>query len=155
MADQASVSDSKSAANGSPEGRVVGGIADFGNDVATLAELQLQLAQLDLQECVAQAKIPAAVIAAGLVVALGSVPVVLLGVAKLVALALNIGEGWGTLLTGIAALVLAAVASGVAAMRLTPSFTSLRRSREELARNVAWIRTVLVHSGRGVARRGR
>jgi len=140
--------------NGSPEGRVVGGLADFGNDVATLAELQGKLALIDLKECLDKALIPLALMAVGLVVILGAVPVVLLGAADLVATALKIGPGQAKLLTGGGVLVLAATVAILAALRIGPSLSSFNRSREELSRNLAWIRTVVLYSGRSVPRRG-
>jgi len=155
MADQAAVSGGKtgSGTNGSPEGRVVGGLADFGNDVATLAELQGKLALIDFKECLAKALIPLALVAVGLIVLLGAVPVVLLGAAALLAAALKIGSGQAMLLTGGGVLVLTATVVIVAALKLGPAFSSFNRSREELSRNLAWIRTVVLYSGRSVPRR--
>jgi len=139
--------------NGSPEGRVVGGIADFGNDVATLAELQGKLALFDLKEFLGRALIPLALAVIGLFFVLGAVPVVLLGTAELLARALNLKAGEAMLLTGGSVLVLAGAVIVVAALRIRPSFASFNRSREELSRNLAWIRTVLLYSGLSVPRR--
>jgi len=159
MADQASVrrGDPGSArhGNGTPEGRVVGGIAEFGNDITTLAELQYKLTMIDLKECVGRAVVPVGLVAAGLVLILGALPVALLGVAALVASALKIGEGWAMLLTGGVILVLSSVVVVVSALKIVPSFASFRRSYDELTRNLAWIRTVLFYSGRNVPRRAR
>jgi len=163
MADQASVSGGnpgagspgKGKGNGTPEGRVVGGIAEFGNDIATLAELQFKLTLIDLKECVQRAMVPLGLAAVGLFLILGALPVALLGVATLVAVALKIGTGWAMLLTGGVVLVLAGVVVVVSALRLVPSFSSFRRSYEELTRNMAWIRTVLFYSGRNIPRRNR
>jgi len=156
MADQASVSGGRpgTGSNGSPEGRVVGGLADFGNDVATLAELQGKLTLIDFKECLQKALIPATLVGVGLIVLLGAVPVVLLGAAYLLAAALTIGAAQAMLLTGGVALILAATVIVVAGLRLGPAFSSFNRSREELARNLAWIRTVVLYSGRSVPRRG-
>jgi len=161
MADQASVrsgipeaaSDGKS--NGAPEKRVVSGIAEFGNDIATLVELQAKLALLDSKECLEKAMVPVVLVVIALFAILGALPVLLFGIAELVASALKIGIGWALLLTSAVTLVLAGTVAAVSALRIGPSFSSFRRSREEFARNVAWIRTVLLYSGRNVPRRVR
>src|SRR5512135_144679 len=106
MADQASM---KAGGDGTrttslPEG-VVGGIAEFGNDMATLVELQAKLALIDLKEATAKAVLPIAFSVIGLALVLACLPVILLGVARLLAAQLHIGEGWATLLTGAVALV--------------------------------------------------
>jgi len=155
MADQASVRDGNpgSATNGSPEGRVVGGIAELGNDIATLVELQAKLFTIDMKECLGKLLIPVSLLGGGLVLLLGAVPVALLGIATLLASATALSPGWAMFLTGLVALALAAALMVVAAMRIGPSLSSFTRSSEELTRNLAWIRTVLVHSGRQVPRR--
>jgi len=139
--------------NGSPEGQLVGGIAGFGNDIATLAELQTKLFMIDLRTCLSQVLLPLALIGAGLVFLLGAIPVALMGVATLLAAALNIGTGAAMLLTGAVVLVLSIVVIVLAGLRIGPSLSSFRQSNEELARNVAWVRTVLLYSGRNVPRR--
>jgi len=139
--------------NGSPEGRLVGGIAEFGNDIATLAELQAKLAMADLNESLQRATVATVVTVLGLAVMLGSVPVLLLGIAQLIAAPLKISLGWSIVLTGGVALIGAATVVALAASRIGPSFSSFRRTREELSRNLLWIRTVLLHSGRSLPRR--
>jgi hypothetical protein len=155
MADQASVKVSNPGAegNGTPEGRVVGGIADFGNDIANLVDLQVKLAQIDLKECLGRATVPLALIVVALMFLLGAVPVALLGVAEMVAAALRISGGGAMFLTGGVVMVLALTVLVVAGLRLGPSFSSFRRTREELSRNLAWVRTVLLYSGRSAPRR--
>jgi len=138
--------------NGSAEG-MVGSIADFGNDVATLAELQLKLAAFDFKETTAKALVPLSLVAVGLVVLLGSVPVALGGLALLVAQLFSITIGWALLLTALVIMILTGALVVFAGRRLVASFASFRRSREELVRNIAWIRTVLVYSGRAVPKR--
>jgi len=138
--------------NGSAE-NMVGSIADFGNDVATLAELQLKLAALDFKETAARALIPLALVVVGLVVMLSSVPVAIGGVSLLIAQVTRLSLGWALLLTAIVTLGLATLVVVVAGRKLGASLEGFRRSKEELARNISWIRTVLVHSGRAVPRR--
>jgi uncharacterized membrane protein YqjE len=160
MADQASVKAGhphpcSSDGNGAPEQRVVGGIAGFGSDIATLAELQLELAVSDLKESLQQAKVPLALVVVGVICAMGALPVVLLGVAGLLAAALKISPAWAILLTGGVVLTAALAVVAVSTLKISPSFASFRRSREELVRNLAWIRTVLLYSGRAAPHRGR
>jgi len=141
--------------NGTPEGRLVGGIAEFGNDIATLAELQYNLAMYDLTEAIGKALIPLALVVVGAVFILGALPVLLFGVAELIAAAFKIGLGWALLLTSLTTIVLAGVVLTVCALRIPAALSGFRRSREELQRNLAWVRTVLVHSGRSMPRRFR
>ncbi|WZP00470.1 phage holin family protein [Isosphaeraceae bacterium EP7] len=132
---------------------VVESVAGLGGDIASLAELQGKLALADLRESTSQATVPATLLATGVVVALSTVPVALVGLAYLVAES----TGWRTslafLATAAAALAVALVVSYVGYLGLTKSFGSFRRSRDELTRNVSWIKTVLLHSGRSVAPR--
>jgi len=144
---------SASKENGSPERQVVGGLAELGNDIATLLELQLKLTWLDLKEAFGQALIPLIAVAVGFLFILGALPVAILGLAQIVATAFKLSVGVATLLTGVVVLMLAATILFVAVRSIGPSFSTLRRSREEFERNTNWIRTVLLYSGRGVSRR--
>lgn len=127
---------------------VVGSLADFGNDVATLAELQAKLALLDTRETLHRATWPVLGIVIALTIGVGTIPVGLIGIAYVMA----VQWVWplGTSLLVIAGLVLgiAAVLGLVSYSKLTHSFTSFRRTSEELGRNLSWIRTVVVYSGR-------
>ena len=149
MADQASVKGGDGRSNG-----VVGSVTELGNDVATLAELQAKLAALDFKESAELAVLPLRVGAAGWAVLLGSIPVLLLGVATLLASWLKINAGWALVLVAVVVMLLAWATVEIAGMKLSRCFQSFRRSREELFRNLSWIRTVLMYSGRSVPRRG-
>jgi hypothetical protein len=150
MADQASVSRNNGSNNraASPL-TVVGNIADFGNDIATLAELTL----LDAKDAMAKATTPLIVLGAGVALALASLPVILNGLADLIAASAKISYGTSQLIVGLVALGLAGGAGLFGWKGSTASLTSFRRSSEELTRNISWIRTVLVYSGRGGGRR--
>ncbi|HWE37593.1 MAG TPA: phage holin family protein [Isosphaeraceae bacterium] len=150
MADQATVNvgNGRGVPINAPTEAVVGGVADFGNDLATLVELQAKLIAIDLKVAVDRATMPLVVAAVGAVLALGALPVVLLGVAELLVQYAGLPRGWAYLLVGGLAIVLAAVAAWLMLPRLKASLESFRRSREELTRNVSWIRTVLVRSGK-------
>ncbi len=156
MADQASVRGGEDIrTNGVPPEGVVGGITEFGNDLMTLAELQAKLAALDFKESVERAVVPLMVSFGGLAVLLASLPVVLIGVAQLLASAFSLNFGWALVLVGVVALAGSAAVVMIAGLQFSRSFESFRRTREELIRNLAWIRTVLVYSGRPASRRDR
>jgi len=138
--------------NGNSES-VVGSIAGLGNDIATLGELQLQLFAADFKDLTARARLSVGLLAAGAVVALGSVPVLVGGAGLLLATALHISNGLGLLLSALAAMILSGVALVFAVRGVQRSLDALQHSREELQRNISWIRTVLVHSGRSMPRR--
>jgi len=164
MVDQATVrpgkpgegnTDGKNNSNGSPQGRLVGGIAEFGNDIATLAELQYKLGIYDFNEAIGKALIPLALMVVGALFILGALPVLLFGLADLIASALQIKMGWALLLTSLTTIILAGAVLTICALRIPNALSSFRRSREELQRNLSWVRTVLVHSGRSMPRRFR
>lgn len=159
MADQASVNQGVGNGHGGPrrfgfgpgpEG-VVGSLTEFGNDVAELTALQAQLAAMDLREAVGRTALPAAVGVVALVTAIGCVPVALIGLAYVIAAQADWSLGTALLATAGGALVLAIVAALIAVRAVVRGAESFRRTREELQRNLAWIRTVVVHSGRSYA----
>lgn len=127
---------------------VVSNLSDLINDCATLGELQAQLAAVDLKECVGRAVWPLVVAVSALVLVVASLPVILLGVAYVLAHALSLPLMWTILLTGLATLAVGGLVAYLFSKRVASSLEPLRRSREELTRNLSWVRTVLVHSGR-------
>ena len=132
---------------------VVGNIADFGNDIATLVELQAKLAALDAKECAARAKIPLIALGSGVILALGCLPVILIGLADLIASNTKLSAGSARLIVGLVALAGAGVAGFFGLKGSMRSLDGFRRSREELTRNLSWVRTVLIYSGRGGGKR--
>jgi len=108
---------------------------------------------IDLSEALRKALIPLTLMVVGALFILGALPVLLFGVAELIVSAFNIKIGWALLLTSITTIVLAGAVFAICAFRIPDALSGFRRSREELQRNLAWIRTVLVHSGRSMPRR--
>ena len=154
MVDQASV-------NGRGAARVPGsssaefeGVAEFVDDLASLAELQAKLAAVDFRDAARKSAIPIVLTVVGLAVMVASVPVALLGAGWLLASALKIHQGWAMLLTAGAAMALGGLVAGLGGMRLSHSFDSFRRSRKQLWLNLAWVRTVLVTSASARCTRG-
>ena len=132
---------------------VVGNIADFGNDIASLVELQAKLAAVDFKEATARAKSSVIVLVLALVFVLAALPVALFGIADLIAAVLQIRSGWALLITAGVVLALGGATIIIVLPHLANSLEPLRRSQEELTRNLSWVRTVMVHSGRSVTKR--
>jgi putative superfamily III holin-X len=155
MVDQASVNGSGRARGLGPSSAAgeVEGVAEFVDDLATLAELQAELAAIDFRDSARKAAVPIVLTVVGLTVVVASVPVALLGTAWLLASALKIHQGWAMVLTSGVAMALAGLVAGLGGRRLGRSFDSFRRSRKQLWLNLAWIRTVLVTSARPHPRR--
>ncbi len=149
MADQTTLNNHNASEINAPADGVVGNIAEFVNDISTLGELQFKLGMLDLKEATGRATTPSVLLGVGALLVVAGVPVVLLGVAELIATA-GVPRGWAFVLTGLTSLVIAGVMALLAIKGLGHSFTSFRRSRDELTRNLSWVKTVIVYSGRAV-----
>ncbi len=127
---------------------VVGNLAEFASDCTTLAELQVRLAVNDLKESVSQAARPLAGLVTGAALLLACLPVALLGLGELLASGAGLSRGAALLVVAGTAAVVAGLLFWSCASRFGASFQSFARSREELERNLAWLKTVLAHSGR-------
>jgi len=153
MVDQASVNGRGAARGSGSSSAEFEGVAEFVDDVASLAELQTTLAAADFRDAERKSAVPILLTVLGVTVVVASVPVALLGAGWLLASALKIDQGWAMLLTAGAATALGGLAAGLGGRWLSHSFDSFRRSRKQLMLNLAWVRTVLVTSGRPHARR--
>jgi hypothetical protein len=136
------------AANDRQHNGVIEGVSSFGTDLATLAMLQARLAAYDLRESMKSA-IPAlgGLVAFGTIAA-ASIVVGLVGLALWLATVLQVQAGVVMMVVALAGIVIAGVACALLVRSLTSSFSSFRRSKEELDRNLAWIKTTILHSGR-------
>lgn len=127
---------------------VIEGVSSFGIDLATLAVLQMRLTACDVRES-AQAAVP---IVAGLtvfwIIAGASATVGLAGLALWLATILNIQPGIVMMVVALIGLVISGVAGALLARSLSKCLAYFRRSQEELERNLAWVKTTLIHSGR-------
>jgi hypothetical protein len=157
MADQATLNGGQRVRINSPlADGVIGNLAELGGDIATLAELQTKLAVVDMKQAAGAATIPVVLIGGGLVMLLAAVPVAMIGASELLADALALTHrGWAYLIVSAIAMALTVLLVLIGLPRFTRSFDSLVHSKEELARNVAWVKTVLANSGRLPAHRRR
>lgn len=125
---------------------VLTNLGEVGGDVASLAELQAKLTLIDAKEAAGRATLPTAVLAASAGVLLATVPVLLIGLAFVLAAAMGISQGAALLIVGAVVAAIAGVVAFLSLREFLHSFESFRRSREEFARNVSWIKTVLAQS---------
>lgn len=138
--------------NGASPGDVVTNVAEFGENLLSLAELQARLAAIELKQNLRTAKIGGSVIVAGVVLALAAVPIVLAGIAEVLVSSLGMGRGPALLAVAFATFVIAGTGIAIAAARLRGSDMGFPLSREEYTRNINWLRTVLLYSGRSAQR---
>jgi hypothetical protein len=127
---------------------VIEGVSSFGTDLATLAMLQARLAAYDLRDSTKSATPAIAGLVAFATIAAASTVVGLAGLALWLTTVLQVQAGIVMMVVALAGIVIAGVASALLARLLISSFSSFRRSREELERNIAWIKTTILHSGR-------
>lgn len=154
MADEATLGNGPANRINSPivEG-IVGNVTEFGSNLLSLAELQGQLALCDAQDAAAKAKWSVVLAVLGVVLALVALPVLLIGLGFVLARALDVPQGVGLLIAGGAGLALGGLLAFLFGRRIGSSFESFRRSTDEFGRNLAWLKTVLAHSGKSAARR--
>jgi Putative Actinobacterial Holin-X, holin superfamily III len=132
---------------------VVTNVAGFGEDLLNLAELQSRLAAAEGRQNVDIVKTGGALIAAGLIVAVASLPVGLVGIAELLVSEMGLKRGYALLAVAAVAILIAGSCLGLAASWFRRNRLGFPLSGEELARNVNWVRTVLRQSGRMPFRR--
>jgi hypothetical protein len=139
--------------NGAKPGDVVSNLAEFGENLLSLGELQTRLAALELKQNLEASKAGGAMLLAGSLLAFSSVPIVLAGLAELLVSELGMKQGYALLSVAFVSLVMAGVLLAIAGSWLRRKGVGFPLSREELARNLNWVRTVLLHSGRSTRRR--
>jgi len=132
---------------------VVSNVAGFGENLLTMTELQARLSAMELRKNLEAAKTEGAVLLAGSVLAVASLPVALAGIAELLVSELALERGYALLIVAAAALLIAGVCVAIASFRLRRKRFGFPLSAEELTRNLNWLRTVLRYSGRTPSRR--
>lgn len=132
---------------------VGGNVANLASDLLSLAELQARLVALDLRESGAQALIPAAVVTGGVCLALGTVPVLLLGISGALAGAVSISLVSAEMMVSVVAMAAAAVCVWIGCQKMIAALNVLHRSREEFEANLRWIKKAIQQSTSSTSRR--
>lgn len=112
-------------------------------DSLKLADLQLQLFQLDVGEFWQRAQKGVVGLLVGAVILLSAFPVLLFGLSGWLALKLEWTQDSALVLVSSCVILLAGGITAWAARRVRRAIKPLRRSSEELRANLAWMRNVL------------
>ncbi len=127
---------------------VIDSVNAFGTNLGNLATLQLRLAACDSRESL-QRLMPSLVLGGFAVLVLpASVIVALLAAGYWIDDATSLTLPQSLLLVAWVGVTLSAICLLLAVRLSRGAFTTFRRSGEELQRNIAWVRTVMKHSGR-------
>ena len=118
-------------------------VGAFAHDVLTLAELQAQLFVADLRECGRRVPVPGLFLFCGLALGLACFPIVLVALALWIIQLFETTYAAGFLIAAGAGAALSVVLSVIGWFQLHKSLTVLRHSKQELVRNLRWIKKVL------------
>lgn len=113
------------------------------HDAIELAELQAQLFALDVKETTQSVRTALILAIAGVCAVLGSIPVALIALAHVLIEQLNWTAAVSYSGATLAGVVIGVVLLLTAWMRFRSSVITMKRSREELSRNVAWVKSSL------------
>ncbi len=121
-------------------------VGAFANDALTLTELQSQLLAADLRECSRRALAPTLVLFGGLALGLASFPIALITIALGLVQFLQMTYFMAFLIAmgvGVLGSVLLCI---VGWMMVRQRAAILQRSRDELVRNLSWIKRVITRN---------
>lgn len=121
-------------------------VGEFAHDVFTLAELQAQLLAADVRECGQRVLVPGVVVLCGVVLGLSCFPIALAALALLVIQAFGTSYAAGFLTAGVLGAVSSALLCIIGCLQVRKRAAVLRRSKQELVRNLRWIKKVLERS---------
>jgi putative superfamily III holin-X len=144
-------SGARAAAPSGPEasaGQVVSNVADFGENLLNLAELQARMSAMELRQNLEAVKAVGVVFLIGTVMALAALPVILAGVAELLVTELTFRRGSAFLTVGFSTIGIAAFCVAMASVWIRRKRLGFPLSAEEFNRNLNWVRTVIRLSGR-------
>jgi membrane protein DedA with SNARE-associated domain len=134
------------ARNGAPKTASQGLARDvgaFANDALTLTELQSQLLVADLRECSRRALVPSLVLLGGVALGLACFPIVLVTVALGLVQFLETSHFTAFLIVVVAGAIGSALLCIVGWIQVRQRAEVLQRSRDELVRNLRWIKQVV------------
>ena len=132
--------------NGSPETgskSMARDVGEFAEGLLTLAELQAQLFVADVKECGQRALVPGLVLFCGVALGWTCLPIALAALALLLTQVFETSYAVGFLMAAGIGAVLSALLCIIGWHQFRKRVTVLRRSQQELVRNLGWIKKVL------------
>jgi hypothetical protein len=125
---------------------VAKGMGELAHDIVSLGELQFALFKVDCRDGLRQILIPVALLMFAGIIALGTVPVMLILVAEVLTQAAGLSRAAAFSIAALSGFI-AALAIGVAGWFFLRRVVHVfERSREELTNNMIWIKHALKRS---------
>ena len=118
-------------------------MGELTHDIVSLAELQFELFRNDCREGLKGLLIPVALLLFAGIVAAGTVPVALIFLAELLAQAAGLSRAAAFSIAALGGFIVAVALGVVGWSRIRGVGRVFERSREELTRNMTWIKHVL------------
>jgi uncharacterized membrane protein YqjE len=132
--------------NGTPETAskaMARDVGEFADDVLTLAELQAQLFVADIEEFGARAQIPGVVLFSGVALGFACFPIALAGLALVLVEVYETSYADGLLIAAGGGAVMSVLLCVIGWCQVRRRLAVLQRSRQELVRNLSWVKKVL------------
>ncbi len=125
------------------EPNVSASFSELTHDAIELAELQAQLFAIDIKNTTHKTRTSLVFAAIGLCLLLGSIPVLLFAIAHLFIEQLGWSHAAGFAIAALIGIALSGSALVAGWLRFKAGLSTIQRSREELRRNIAWIKSSL------------
>jgi len=132
--------------NGSPKAAstgLAGDVGEFAHDVLTLAELQAKLFAADVRQCNQRVLVPGTALLGAAALGLACFPIALVGLALLVVQVFETEPAAAFLIVAAIGALASALVCLISLSRVRRHLTVLGRSKQELFRNLNWIKKVL------------
>lgn len=118
-------------------------MGELTHDIVSLAELQFELLRLDCREGLKRMQLPVAMLLFAGIAAVGTVPIVLMLVAEFLAQVAGLSRAAAFSIAAMSGFIVALAIGAVGWSRLRRVVRVFERSREELTRNMTWIKHAL------------
>jgi len=127
----------------SPPKGVAKGIGELTHDIVSLAELQFELFTIDCREGLKRMLVPVAMLLVAGIVAVGTVPITLIFIAEFLTQAAGLSRAAAFSIVALSGFIVALAMGVVGWSYLRGVVRVFERSREELTRNMTWIKHAL------------